>query len=395
MQNELLGGHTPEEFLREYWQKKPLLIRGALPGFISPLTPEELAGLACDEDVDARLVLEEGGSHPWELRHGPFDEDEFLSLPETHWSLLVQEVDRHVPEVRALLDHFRFIPRWRIDDVMVSYAPTHGGVGAHIDNYDVFLLQGLGHRRWQIQTRPVEEEVLVADLDVRVLADFEPDAEWVLGPGDMLYLPPRIAHYGVAEDDCMTYSIGFRAPGKEDVIGGFLSHLLESVDPDERYADPDLKPAANPGEIGPEALEKVRAMAREAMRDAEIDAWFGRYITESRRGHYAEPLDEPFDPRELAESIRQGAVLEHEPAARLAFIAHGDGTATLFVAGESYHLDADLAYAAPLLCRETVVSGEVLTGHLEDRDFLMLVADLVNEGYLAILDDEDEGWDED
>ncbi|HET6567122.1 MAG TPA: cupin domain-containing protein, partial [Rhodothermales bacterium] len=256
----LLGGLSPADFLAEYWQKKPLLVRGALPDFESPVSPEDLAGLACEPDVSARLILERGGDYPWQLRHGPFDEQDFADLAPTHWTLLVSEVDRWVPEVAALLDRFRFIPSWRIDDVMISYAPAEGGVGAHVDNYDVFLLQAKGQRRWQIGAGPVQEENLVPDIDIRMLRDFEPEEEWLLAPGDLLYLPPRIAHHGVAVGDCMTYSIGFRAPSYQDILTGFLSYLAEQVDPLARYSDPDLKPQLHPGEIGPSALGKVRAL---------------------------------------------------------------------------------------------------------------------------------------
>lgn len=380
----LLGDLTPETFLQAYWQKQPLLIRGALPGFTSPIAPEELAGLACEEDVEARLILEQGGAYPWQLRYGPFRERDFRRLPDSHWTLLVQEVDRLVPDVARLLDLFRFIPNWRIDDVMVSYAPPEGGVGAHIDNYDVFLLQGLGHRRWQISHTPVEEETLVPDLDVRILQDFEPDAEWVLGPGDLLYLPPRIPHYGVAVDDCMTFSIGFRAPSYEEVVSGYLTHMMGRLDPAARYSDPDLQVQDHPGRISQAAREQVRRIIRDLVDDAEIDRWFGAFMTEPRRGHYALPPDEPYTPDELAAHLRAGAVLRHSPAARFAFFEHGNGEVSLFVSGEEYLLDPPFAFVAPLLCDPAPRDAAALGAHLDDRDFRILLTDLVNEGYLEV-----------
>lgn len=387
----LLGGRSPAAFLEEYWQKKPLLIRGALPGFRSPLAPEELAGLACEEGVTSRLVLEKGGDEPWQLEHGPFDEETFLHLPETHWTLLVQEVDRLIPEVGALLEHFRFLPRWRIDDIMVSYAPAHGTVGAHIDNYDVFLLQGLGRREWQIGHTPVEEETIVPDLDVRILADFTPDETMVLEPGDMLYLPPRIAHYGIALDDCMTYSIGFRAPSHRRLIGDFVSDMLETVDPEARYADPDLSPTDHPGAIRPEACERVRAILRRLVQEEDaIDRWFGRYVTEPARGRIALPPEEPFTADELAEALRAGAALRHGPASRLAYITHDDGTAHLFIDGEARRLPPNLADAGPLLADRTTVDAEALRPHLDDADFVQLIGDLVNEGVLEVVMPDDE-----
>ena len=380
----LLGGLSPERFLEEYWQKKPLLVRGALPGFTSPLAPEELAGLACEEDVEARLILEKGGDYPWQLRHGPFDEDDFEALPETHWTLLVQEVDRLVPEVAALLDAFRFIPSWRIDDVMISYAPAHGGVGAHIDNYDVFLLQALGHRRWQIGTTPVADETLVPDIDVRILQDFVPDEEWVLGPGDLLYLPPRLAHYGVALDDCMTYSIGFRAPAYEDLISGFLTHVLEQLDPLDRYADPDLRLQPDPGEIRPDALERVRRVFRTFVTDEAVDRWFGAYVTEPRRGYAALPLDSPYSPDELVEAVRRGAGLVRNAGTRFAYLRHEGSDVSLFVNGETYVLDPPFADAAPLLCGTGPLGAATHAPHLDDPDFAVLLTDLLNEGFLEL-----------
>lgn len=380
----LLGTLSPDEFLDLYWQKKPLLIRDALPGFESPLAPEELAGLALETDVESRLILERSGQHPWELRHGPFEEEDFTTLPETHWTLLVQAVDRLIPEVADLLDHFRFIPSWRIDDVMVSYAPEAGSVGAHIDNYDVFLLQGLGHRRWKIGHTPVEEEAIIPDLDVRILQDFEADEEVVLGPGDMLYLPPRIAHYGVAEDDCMTYSIGFRAPSYEAMISDYMSTVLEHIDPDARYNDPDLSPAEHPGEIDAEALRKVRHMLRGIMSDdAFIDRWFAGFMTAPRRDVYALPLDEPYTPAELAETLRDGATLRRAPAARVAYVTHEDG-AHLFANGHEHWLSPDLAYAAPLLSGRERILHDTLLPHLDEPEFVGLLAEFVNAGYLEV-----------
>ncbi len=382
----LLGGLSPAKFLDEYWQTKPLVIRGALPDFESPLAPEELAGLACEEGVTSRLILEKGGDYPWQLKEGPFDEEDFLSLPETHWTVLVQEVDRLIPEVGALLNHFRFIPRWRIDDVMVSYAPTHGNVGAHIDNYDVFLLQGLGEREWQFGHAPVDDETIVPDRDVRMLADFTPDETVVLEPGDMLYLPPRIAHHGMARDDrCMTYSVGFRAPGHQRLIGDFVSDMLETVDPDARYSDPDLTPTNHPGAIRPEARERVRSILCQLTQDDDvIDRWFGRYITEPKRGQMALPPEQPIEPATLTEAIQAGTPLWHGAASRLAYMRHDDGTVSLFVDGGERRLPGDLAFAGALLTDQDPIAPEALARHLDHAAFVQLLVELVNDGALVI-----------
>jgi len=382
----LLGGRSPAEFLDTYWQKHPLVVRDALPDFESPLTPNELAGLACEDGVESRLILKEGGDYPWELRHGPFAPEDFTELPQTHWTVLVQEVDRLIPEVGALLDRFRFLPDWRLDDVMVSYAPTDGTVGPHIDNYDVFLIQGAGHRRWEIGTTPVENEEIVPDLDVRILDQFDADEEFVLGPGDLLYLPPRIAHHGVAaDDDCMTYSVGFRAPTHRDLVGDFLQHALEQIDPDARYSDPDLTPVEHPGALNDDARTKVRDLLYGLIDDNDtVDRWLGRYLTRPTRDRAAVPPRRSVSADALTDALQQGTALRRGPVAHLAFLEHDDGTATLFVNGEARSLDDALAYAAPLVTGRRHIPADTLTPHLDDEAFVTLLTDLVNEGVLEL-----------
>ena len=196
-----------DAFLRDFWQQKPLLLRKAFAAWSNPLDPDELAGLACEPGVESRLITQSGDR--WGLEHGPLAEERFGRMDKAPWTLLVQAVDHHVPEVAALLEPFRFIPNWRVDDVMVSYAVDGGGVGAHSDNYDVFLVQGLGQRRWQVGARCDHTTQLLPHDDLRLLASFEPTGEWILDPGDILYVPPGVPHNGIAVgDDCMTYSIG-------------------------------------------------------------------------------------------------------------------------------------------------------------------------------------------
>ncbi len=383
----LLGGLSPDDFLAAYWQRKPLLVRGALPGFTSPLTPDELAGLACEDDVTARLILERGGDYPWQMRFGPFDEDDFAALPETHWTLLVQEADRLVPAVADLLEAFRFLPNWRIDDVQISYAPRHGNAGAHLDSYDVFLLQGLGRRRWQIGLTPIPEaeEAFVPDLDVRLLEGFVPEAEWVLEPGDLLYLPPRLPHHGVALDACRTYSIGFRAPTHVEVVEGFLAQAAGLVDPTARYGDPGLARPEQPGLLPEAALSRIRNILRDLLADDEsLARWFGRFVTEPKRGFYPLPLDPPYAPDALAEALAGGARLRRSAVAYFAYVAHAGGGASLFACGAEYRLDAALAFAAPLLTGTAPLTAATLAPHLDTPGFGDLLTALVNQGYLLV-----------
>jgi 50S ribosomal protein L16 3-hydroxylase len=274
-----LGGLTAEQFLRDYWQKKPLLIRQAFTGFDGLLTPDELAGLACEEDVQSRLILFKHGK--WQLESGPFNETSFAKLPKKDWTLLVQEVNHFLPAAASLLQQFNFIPTARLDDLMVSYAPDGGGVGPHFDSYDVFLLQGLGKRLWRISDQ--QQRQLVEDAPLRILQHFESQQEWLLEAGDMLYLPPHYAHWGIAVGDCMTYSIGFRAPSAQELATQFLAHLQDTVTLEGFYTDPDLSIQTHPAEISAQMVAKAHDMLKNVTWDkADLSHFLGIYLTEPK-----------------------------------------------------------------------------------------------------------------
>ncbi len=284
---QLLNQLTPAQFLAEYWQKKPLLIHQAIPNFIGLLTPNELAGLACEEDVQARIIQQSKGK--WSVKNGPFDEADFTKLPQKDWTLLVQGVNHYLPEASDLLALFNFIPHARLDDLMVSYAPKSGGVGAHVDSYDVFLLQGSGKRNWKISVQ--QDLSLVEDAPLKILKHFETEQEWVLEAGDMLYLPPQIAHWGTAKtDDCMTYSIGFRAPKTQELMHEFLNYLQDNLTAEGLYADPDLMLQNHPAEISDEMINKVSAMLKKLTWDKNnIADFLGKYLTEPKLDMVFEP----------------------------------------------------------------------------------------------------------
>lgn len=333
----LLGGISIETFLREYWQKKPLLIRGAWPGFQPPVTADELAGLACEREVESRLILERDGEYPWQVLNGPFDESEFGNLPQSHWSLLVQRVDRHVPDAADLLQRFLFIPAWRVDDLMVSFAPEHGSVGAHIDQYDVFLLQGLGRREWQINDRDYSEADFMPDMDLKILPEFTPTERWTLEPGDMLYLPPGVAHHGVAQEPCMTLSIGFRAPSRLDLLSAFADDcLLDGRD--RRYRDPDLQTGAYSHELNDVTRADLRALLREALADdTALDQWLGRQLTRVDTDPQPVPCDPPWSLEQFKQTCREQGELLQSLDARFLFQTSADG-AVLYANGEAYPL---------------------------------------------------------
>ncbi len=283
----LLNQLTPTEFLAEYWQKKPLLIRQAIPDFKGLMTPNELAGLACEEDVEARII--ENKQNKWQVTQGPFTEADFTSLPEKGWTLLVQSVNHHSPEAAELLSLFNFIPHARLDDLMISYAPTGGSVGAHIDSYDVFLLQGSGTRRWQISSQTNLN--LIDDAPLKILQHFEAEQEWLLTPGDMLYLPPSVAHHGISEDEnCMTYSIGFRAPKKQELAHTFLEYLQDQVQLEGMYEDAELRSQKHPAEISDVMVEKVETMLQAIHWDkSNVSDFLGQYLTEPKPNIFFEP----------------------------------------------------------------------------------------------------------
>ncbi|MDF3863542.1 cupin domain-containing protein [Pseudomonas denitrificans (nom. rej.)] len=384
---QLLGGISAEEFLRDYWQKKPLLVRQAIPDFKSPLDPDELAGLALEEMIESRIVLEHGDS-PWELRRGPFQEDTFCQMPERDWTLLVQAVDQFIPEVAELLEHFKFLPSWRIDDVMISYAAPGGGVGPHFDNYDVFLLQGHGRRRWKVGQTCDASSPMLPHADLRILAEFEESADWVLEPGDMLYLPPRVAHYGIAEDDCMTYSVGFRAPSAAEVLTHFTDFLAQFLSDEERYSDAGM--AAMKGDfdqhqIQRDALDRLKNLLQEHMSDERLLlTWFGQFMTEPR---YPELVaGEEIEEDDLTAAIKDGEVLIRNPSARMAW-SEVDVGLLLFASGQTVVLPEKMRDLLKLVCSAQSLHEGNLGQWLADDDGRKLIGELIKQGSLEFADE--------
>lgn len=285
----LLGGISPEEFIREYWQKKPLLIRAAIPGFGTELSKTDLLDLCMRDDVESRFVS--AGSDAWQMEHGPFSRKQ-IKIWRAPWSILVQSVNLVVPFGEELLRRFNFIPYARLDDLMVSYATNGGGVGPHIDNYDVFLLQGQGRRRWRIGRQ--KDNSLVEDLPLRILKNFSPTEDWILEPGDMLYLPPDWAHEGVALGECMTWSIGFRAPPAQELADQFLTFLQDSLCLNGIYRDLDLIPQSHPAEISAQMIDRVSTMlAKIRWNRKDVQTFLGKALTEPKSHVFFDPPETP------------------------------------------------------------------------------------------------------
>jgi 50S ribosomal protein L16 3-hydroxylase len=376
-------GMPPARFLRDYWQKRPLLIRNAFPGFVSPLSPEDLAGLACETYALSRLIVHDHVNDDWSVETGPFEESRFPSLPRTDWTLLVQDVDKWDRDVAAILDAFRFLPNWRVDDVMVSYAAPDGSVGAHIDQYDVFLLQASGQRHWMISTDPQAPATFRANQELKLLESFEPTDEWLLEPGDMLYLPPGIPHHGIAVGErCMTFSVGLRAPGAGELAVDFAEYLAERLPESLRYGDSDLAPVGNTGEIDAAALTRVRTLLQSVLDgDPATQAdWFGRFITRYRAAGFAAPREKPLSASAFRKrlDVGRGALLRH-PLSRFAYRRHGSH-AVLFVAGDA--CEATLTFARRLCRPEPLPLAD--TAAFDASDIELLRA-LVNAGHLEFV----------
>lgn len=277
----LLGGHATAAFFARYWHRKPLLVRDAMPGLARALTRDALFALAARDDVESRLVQKRHGRYS--LENGPFRRAQLARLPRRDWTLLVQGINLHDDAADALLRRFAFIPYARLDDVMASYATPGGGVGPHFDAYDVFLLQTMGRRRWRFGTQ--RDLSLVPRAPLRILRRFTPQHDATLAPGDLLYLPPQHAHDGTAVDECVTYSIGFRAPLFQELAEAFVDHLRDTLDIPGRYADPDLRPSRAPARIDSGLRRRIgQAIARVRWDDRDIARFVGRFLTEPKPG---------------------------------------------------------------------------------------------------------------
>jgi 50S ribosomal protein L16 3-hydroxylase len=317
----LLGGLSPRQFMSRYWQKKPLLVRGAVPRFVPLLSRGELFALAARDEVESRLVANSGKN--WTFRRGPFARRALPPLARPGWTLLVQGADLHHAAAHEFLAQFRFVPQARLDDLMISYASDGGGVGPHFDSYDVFLLQAQGRRRWRIGRQ--KDFTLRADVPLKILAHFEPEAEYAVEPGDLLYLPPRYAHDGAAEGECQTYSIGFRSPGRGELARELLQRLSDEAEEcsgDAIYRDPSQDATSVFGAVPPQLQQFARDALQAALNDPlALDRALGEYLTEPKANVW-------FETRADRSALR-GAVLDRRT--RMMYDKHH-----VFINGESY-----------------------------------------------------------
>jgi 50S ribosomal protein L16 3-hydroxylase len=372
-------GMPPARFLRDYWQKRPLLIRGFFAHGVTALAPNDLAGLACEEAALSRIVTRDVKRDRWTLRNGPFRERDFAKLGKQNWTLLVQDVDKWDADVAGLLDRFAFVPSWRVDDVMVSYATAGGGVGPHVDNYDVFLIQGLGQRHWQISADPHAPKEFRSGSELKLLREFTPTHAWMLDNGDALYLPPGVPHDGVAVGQCLTYSVGMRAPSQAELLLDFAENLAESLGENRRYRDPDLVPARDTNEIDTAAIARVAgAMPQFANIDESTLAhWFGCFITRYRSAQIAAAPGRASSSAEVLRRLPRSRLLRN-PFSRVAWRRNGR-SAELFVAGDAWR--CPLRFARLITAaRET--DGAALAAVSADDTALQTLTALINGGHL-------------
>lgn len=378
-----------EHFLVEYWQKKPLLIRGN-GSFVDPLEPDELAGMACEEFIESRLILSDPARERWTLRNGPFPESELRKLPESHWSLLIQAADQWDEGARAILESFDFIPRWRIDDLMISLASDGGGVGPHFDYYDVFLIQGLGKKRWRLGGHVDSNSELQSDTELKLLSQFEAQEDWIVEPGDILYIPPNFAHYGVAIGTSITYSVGFRTPSVAELIDDVSNELIESLREDERYIDTAPQRPRRVGEISPTVNDQVLALLQRRLLDkALVSRSFGKYMTQAKYPDLVQtpaPLLAPA----LGALLKDGAALQRHPIARFAFTQYADGSTELFAGGHSIVSPASFDPVLEALCDPFAQEPDWATLFHADESNADTILALYNQGNLWIADSFDE-----
>jgi 50S ribosomal protein L16 3-hydroxylase len=382
----VLGKLSQREFLAKYWQKKPLLMKRAFSPMPELITPDEVAGLSCDPRIESRLILEKGGKAPWELRRGPFKPSLFSKLPKKHWTILVNGVDRFVPSLNGFLDNFSFIPFWRIDDVMISVAYDKGNVGAHVDNYDVFLVQGAGKREWMIEDKPVLEDDFVPGLPIRLLRKFKPTHRWVLEPGDILYLPPRFPHHGIAQGDrCMTISVGFRAPSINELINGIVTDALARNDDSVRYGDPELQPQA-PGEIPKETIHKIRTiLSKELLSEERIGEWLGRYVSESYTDVKLQAARKLLSAAALRAQLKGAEAVIRAEGARCVYMqGKRKGDVTFYADGERLELSGSAAQVAISIADRVVTPTASLRKHLADAKALAFLGQMIQRGIAII-----------
>ena len=376
----------PKQFLQQQWQKTPLFLPGFLQDYLDPLSGDELAGLACEESVESRLVRRHG-ERDWRMEHGPFTEQLLQDLPAENWTLLVQAADLWEDQVGILKELFNFLPSWRVDDVMVSFATPGGGVGPHFDYYDVFLIQGAGQRTWQIGAYSTSGLKVDETSGLALLDEFKAEAEYQLNPGDVLYLPPGFAHWGEATTPSLCYSVGFRAPSVGEMLAGFTDYLLPEANPAQRFIDTGREPAESCGEIKPENLENAYRSTLASLADEQrFRIWFGCHVTEPKYPELIELPALPLTPKDLQLRLNKGDEVQRARTARFAYLkVPGSASVALFADGEDFSVSQANIQLIHQLCEASPLKKRILPSMELDREGLDLLLKLLNQGSLTLV----------
>lgn len=379
-----------ETFLSEYWQKKPILLRNAVPNFQPPITPEEMAGLSLEEEVESRIVIQHS-EIDYELKRGPFSEADYAQLPESHWTLLVQGMDRLMDSVTDLLDEFTFIPRWRIDDIMVSYATTGGNVGPHYDHYDVFLLQGAGQREWKLSSQGCTPENYIEGVDLRLMKSYQVEDTYLCQPGDVLYIPPKWGHHGVSLDDaCMTFSIGYRSYRGLELWDSFGDYLAENEAFQRLYQDPNWS-KNEAGQVSDAAWQNAKMLLQSALEDDQaLKQWFGRFATqldESLASQLPDPLTEEEKPElgDLIDALQQSEGILRHPACRFAYTELAEDQVLLNINGAIWPSFGAEVGLIKMLCNQRFIERAALNIILEHEGNQLLLKDLWEMQFFEII----------
>ena len=374
---------THAEFLKEYWQKKPLLIKGGFTDFEDPIEPEELAGLAMEDDIESRLITNHDDK--WESYHGPFED--FSLLTETNSTLLVQAVDHWHPVAAELLEPFRFIPNWRIDDLMISYSTPGGGVGPHLDQYDVFIIQGEGKRHWRVGMPDPNLKEVAQNKSLLQVEQFNAIIDEVLEPGDILYIPPGCPHEGYAVENALNYSVGFRAPDTKDFLSNFADYLIDNELGKTRYSDKTLTLRESSGELNTGEVEKIQSIMLDAIQDKEvIKRWLGNYLSQPKHDMDLLPLGEPISSDELANYL-SSHVINRAGGVRTFYQLFEDSI-LLSINSETFSLPINMLDAAKLLTDLTYFEASKIIPSVTCLEFAEMLTKLINEGYYFIQQEE-------
>ena len=373
-----LGKLSLADFMQQYWQKQPLLIKQGFKNFQDPLSANELAGLALEDDVESRLVECRDGN--WQLETGPFED--FSRYGDKDWTILVQAVDHWHPPAAELIEPFRFIPNWRIDDLMVSFSTPGGGVGPHLDQYDVFIIQGEGKRHWRVGMPDASLKQFCPHPRLLQVTPFTACIDVIMEPGDILYIPPGCPHEGISLENSLNYSVGFRAPAQKDLLTGLADYLLDNDISGKRFSDPDRNLTGNIGAISEQDLDQVQQLLVQLVSDRDtLPLWFGQYITQAKHELDQQEPDPHYQAEEIAEYLEEGSVLARLGGLRCSYYQTNESSdIQLFINGTTIVLPAEEQMTAQLLCDSKRIDQQQCLHFTAREERLLLLTDLINQG---------------